>query len=116
MSAGTEPVDEEMGIKGEGLGDSQPLHQGKGGAVHEAERLVWERLGDVPRSLQLDRLWDHDGDLRCSQGFPEGEGRRPAQVGIEKGPRFRDDEAGGDERCPSRMLGIETARLLVIAI
>ena len=67
-------------------------------------------------AAQLDRLWDHDGDSRCSQGFPEGKGRRSAQVGIEESPRFRDDEVGGNERCPSRMLGIETARLLMMAI
>jgi hypothetical protein len=105
-----------MGNKGEGLSDPHPLHHDEGGAVHEAECLVWEGLGDMPGSLQLDRLWDHDGDLRCSQGFPEGEGSRPAKMGIEEGSRFRDDEIGGDERCPSRMLGIETARFLVMAI
>lgn len=114
--AWTEPIHEEMSIKSEGFSDPQPLHHRKGGAVYEAECLVWERLADVPRSFQLHRLQGHDRDASCSQGFPEGTGSRPTQVSVEEGPRFRNDEVGGDERCSSRLFGIKTARHFVIAI
>ena len=55
LPSGSKPVDQEVGVKGEGLVNAEPLHHGERGAVDEAEGLIGEGLGDMPRGLEIHR-------------------------------------------------------------
>lgn len=116
LPAWTEAIDEEVGIKREDLSNTQPFHQGEVGAVHEAERLIRKGLGDMPGGLEIYWLCSQDGGSCFSQGFPEGEGSRPAQVSVKEGPRLRDDEVGGDEGCLPRMFSVEAGCVSVMPV
>ena len=66
--------------------NSQPLHHGKTGAVHEGEILVRESLTDSPSRLQVggaDRL---DGGRVAAKPLPETFRGRPAESVTQQHP------------------------------
>ncbi len=70
----------------------------------------------MPRSLQLNRLNREEPNSRLPEGAPEGEGCQTGEVGVEESPGFRDDQRGRDEWSPARMLRVETAGFLMMAV
>lgn len=73
-------------------------------------------MDDVPSGLEINRLHKQDGNSRFPQGFPECQGRGPAQVRVEECPRFRQNEISSNERRLPRMLPVEPACFLVVAV
>lgn len=88
-------VGQEMSIKGKGLAQAEPFHQGEGGAVHKAVGLIRKALDNPPGRLQVHRLNGLDWYLRFSKGFPKRESRRSTQMGIKQGPGFSQNKISG---------------------
>ncbi len=65
LATRAKPVDEKVGIEGEGFTDPKPLHDGECGAIDKTEGLVRVCLNDAPCSLEIGLFSSQDG----SAGF-----------------------------------------------